>query len=58
MADVPDEVVDVRCVGGPHDGLELWIPGREAEEGRRLYDHYVAHREGEEWVAVYDDAKA
>ena len=54
MTDVPGEVVDVRCVGGPHDGDQIWIPGEDAEEGRQLYDRYVAHREGDEWVALYD----
>jgi hypothetical protein len=54
MTETPEDAVRVRCIGGPHDGDELWIPVREAEEGRQLYDRYVARREGDEWVAVYD----
>jgi hypothetical protein len=55
MAEVPENAVRVRCAGGPHDGDELWIPRPEAEEGAQLYDRYVAHQEGDEWVAVYDE---
>ena len=54
MTETPEDAVRVRCIGGPHDGDELWIPVREAEEGRQLYDRYIARREGDEWVAVYD----
>jgi hypothetical protein len=54
---MPEYVVDVRCVGGPHDGDQIWIPDEDAEEGRPLYDRYVVRREGSEWLAVYDGQK-